>query len=153
MNGLTRWEPFRELEDLQNRLANVLGRTPVRRAEGNENITMAEWVPLADIIEDDDKEYVITLDLPAVRKEDVKVTVENGVLVIAGERKFEQPQEDKKTKYHRVERSYGRFARIFQLPDDADADEVKAIFKDGVLAVHLPKSEKAKPKQIEVQVA
>ena len=152
MNGLTRWEPFKELEDLQNRLSNIFGRTPVRRAEGKENITLAEWAPLADITEDD-KEYVIKLELPEVKREDVKVTVENGVLAIAGERKFEQQHEDKKKKYHRVERAYGSFLRTFTLPEDADADQVKATFKDGVLEVHLPKGEKAKPKQIEVQVA
>jgi HSP20 family protein len=152
MNVLTRWEPFRELEELQNRLANVLSRTPVRRAEGKENVTRAEWAPPADITEDE-KEYVVKADLPDVKKEDVKVTVENGVLAISGERKFEQQQEDKAKKYHRVERAYGSFVRAFVLPEDADADQVKAEFKEGVLTVHLPKSEKAKPKQIEVQVA
>jgi HSP20 family protein len=152
MNGLTRWEPFKELEDLQNRLSNIFGRTPVRRAEGKENITLAEWAPLADITEDD-KEYVIKLELPEVKREDVKVTVENGVLAIAGERKFEQQHEDEKKKCHRVERAHGSFLRTFTLPEDADADQVKATFKDGVLEVHLPKGEKAKPKQIEVQVA
>src|SRR4029450_11001919 len=102
-------------------------------------------------------------ELPELRKEDVKVTVENGVLTIAGERKFEK--EEKKKKYHRVERGYGSlwrtftppargsFVRPFALPEDADADRVKAQFKQGILEVHLPKNEKAKPKQIEVNVA
>jgi HSP20 family protein len=85
-----------------------------------------------------------------VKKEDVKVTVENGVLTITGERKFEK-EEDKK--YHRIERSYGNFLRSFTLPDAADSSKVTAEFKDGVLKVHLPKSEKAKPKAVEVKVA
>ena len=122
----------------------------MRRGNGKESITLPEWTPLADITEDD-REYVIKAELPELRKEDVKVTVENGVLTISGERKFEK--EEKKKKYHRVERGYGSFVRTFALPEDADADKVKAVFKQGMLEVHLPKNEKAKPKQIEVQVA
>jgi HSP20 family protein len=150
MNTLTRWEPLREMEDLQNRLTTLFGRTPMRRGDGKESITLPEWTPLADITEDD-REYVIKAELPELRMEDVKVTVENGVLTISGERKFEK--EEKKKKYHRVERGYGSFVRTFALPEDADADKVKASFKQGMLEVHLPKNEKAKPKQIEVNVA
>src|SRR5256712_12264789 len=150
MNTLTRWEPLREMEDLQNRLSTLFGRTPMRRGNGKESITLPEWTPLADITEDD-REYVIKAELPELRKEDVKVTVENGVLTISGERKFEK--EEKKRKFHRVERGYGTFMRSFTLPDDADANKVKAEFKNGLLTVHLPKSEHAKPKQIEVNVA
>jgi HSP20 family protein len=150
MNTLARWEPFKELEDLQNRLSNLFGRAPVRRTESKEDITLAEWAPLADITEDD-KEYLIKAELPDVKKEDVKVTVENGVLTLSGERKFEK--EEKNKKYHRVERAYGSFMRRFTLPDDADPENVKAEFKDGMLTVHLSKSEKAKPKQREVAVA
>src|SRR6266404_4699976 len=146
---LTRWEPLREMEEFQNRLSTLFGR-PLRRGNGREEITLPEWTPLADITEDD-KEYVIKAELPDMKKEDVKVTVENGVLTISGERKFEK--EEKKKKYHRVERAYGTFVRSFSLPDDADADSVKAQFKQGILEVHLPKNEKAKPKQIEVNVA
>lgn len=150
MNTLTRWEPFREMEDLQNRLSTLFDRTPMRRGNGKESITLPEWTPLADITEDD-REYVIKAELPELKREDVKVTVENGVLTISGERKFEK--EEKKKKYHRVERGYGSFVRTFALPEDADAEKVKAQFKQGILEVHLPKNEKAKPKQIEVNVA
>jgi len=151
MHTLTQWEPFREMEDFQNRLSTLFGR-PLRRPDGHgrEDITLADWMPLADITEDE-KEYLIKAELPELRKEEVKVTVENGVLIISGERKFEQ--EEKKKKYHRVERGYGTFVRSFTLPDDADANRVKAEFKHGLLTVHLPKSERAKPKQIEVDVA
>jgi HSP20 family protein len=149
MNTLTRWEPLKELEDLQNRLSSLFGRAPVRRPDGKEEITLAEWAPVADIIEDD-KEYVVKAELPEVKKEDVKVTVEKGVLTISGERKLEK--EEKNKKYHRVERAYGSFVRSFMLPDDANAENVKAEFKDGILTVHISKTEKAKPKQIEVAV-
>src|SRR5882724_476389 len=150
MNTLTRWEPLREMEDLQSRLSTLFGRTPMRRGNGKESITLPEWTPLADITEDD-MEYVIKAELPELKREDVKVTVEHGVLTISGERKFEK--EEKKRKFHRVERGYGTFVRSFTLPDDADGTKIKAEFKNGLLTVHLPKSEHAKPKQIEVNVA
>src|SRR6184192_1339499 len=151
INTLTRWEPLREMEDFQNRLSNLFGR-PMRRSNGHgrEDITLADWTPVADITEDE-KEYLIQAELPEMKKEEVKVTVENAVLTISGERKFEK--EEKKKKYHRLERGYGSFVRTFALPEDADAEKVKAQFKQGILEVHLPKNEKAKPKQIEVNVA
>jgi len=138
------------MEELENRLSTFFGRAPVRRQNGEqENMTVAEWVPLVDITVDD-KEYLIKAELPEVKKDEVKVTVENGVLNITGERKFEK--EEKGRKYHRIERAYGSFVRSFTLPDDADANKVNADFKDGVLKVHVAKSETAKPKQIEVKV-
>jgi HSP20 family protein len=146
---LARWEPLQEFEDLQNRLTSLFGRGSTRRGNGREELALADWSPSADISEDDN-EYLIKAELPELKKEDVHVTVENGVLTLSGERKFEK--EEKKKKYHRVERAYGRFVRSFTLPDDADASKVKAEFKDGVLTVHVPKSEKAKPKQIDVKV-
>lgn len=150
INTLARYEPLQELEEIQNRLSSFFGRSPGRRRNGHGDLALADWAPTADISEDEN-EYVIKAELPELKKEDVKVTVENGVLTISGERKFEK--EEKNKKYHRVERAYGRFARSFALPGDADASKVKAEFKDGMLTVHLPKSEKAKPKQIEVKIA
>jgi HSP20 family protein len=151
MNAMTRWDPFKELEDLQNRLSTLFGRAPVRKDGGKEEaMTIAEWAPLVDISEDD-KEYLIKAELPEVKKEDVKVTVQDDVLTISGERTLEK--EEKGKKYHRVERAYGSFARSFTLPEDADAAKVNAEFKDGVLKVRLGKSEKAKPKSIEVKLA
>jgi HSP20 family protein len=150
MNAITRWDPVKEMEELHNRLPNLFGRTPARLGEGKEeSITVAEWAPLVDITEDD-KEYIIKTELPEVKKEEVKVSVENGLLTIVGERKFEK-EENKK--YHRVERAYGRFMRSFVLPEGVDPDKVNAEFRDGVLKVHLAKSEQTKPKQIEVKVA
>ena len=102
-------------------------------------------------ISEDDKEYLIKAELPEVKREDVKVTAEAGSLTITGERKFEKEEKDKK--YHRVERSYGSFVRNFSFPDDASPAKVSAEFKDGVLTVHLGKTEKAKPTHIEVMAA
>jgi HSP20 family protein len=139
------------MNELQNRLATALSRAPFLTGNGSreENITVADWEPLVDVTEDD-KEYVIKAELPEIKKENVKVTVEDGVLSIAGERKFEKEEKDKK--YHRIERAYGSFVRSFSFPDDADASKVNAEFKDGVLLVHLVKNEKAQPKTIEVKV-
>ena len=150
MNALTHWNPFREMEEIQRRMSSLLdqNRRGSLTAE-EENITVPEWAPLVDVMEDD-KEYLIKVELPEVQKKDVKVTVENGTLTISGERKSET--EEKGRKFHRVERYYGRFERNFSVPDDAEAKDVKAEFKDGMLRVHLTKNEKARPKQIEVKV-
>jgi HSP20 family protein len=150
MNALSRWDPIKEMEETQNRLARFFGLSPARSASGGkESLTVTEWAPSVDIVEDD-KEWLVKADLPEVKKEDVKVTVENGVLTFTGERKFEKEEKDKK--YHRIERSYGNFLRSFTLPDAADGSKVNAEFKDGVLKVHLPKSETARPKAVEVKV-
>jgi HSP20 family protein len=148
MNGLQKWDPFkdwdpfRELNEFSERLGSLMGRH-------GDSTPRGQWMPAVDIIEDE-KEFCVKVELPEVRKEDVHVTVENGVLTVHGERKSEK--EEKKKRYHRVERSYGSFTRSFGLPEGADAGKVRAEFKDGLLQVHLPKSEAAKPKQIEVKV-
>ncbi len=144
-----RWDPFRELEDMSERLNRVFSR-PSLRNSGKENLTVADWMPTVDISETEG-EYLIKAELPEVRKEDVKVTVENGVLTLQGERR--QEKEEKGKRFHRVERSYGSFVRSFTLPESVDESFVKAEYKDGVLNLHLPKSEKVKPKAIDVKVA
>lgn len=148
---LSEWDPFRELEEFSNRLSRLFGTAPARR-RGNdrEEITAAEWSPLVDIVEDD-KEYLVKVELPGVHKHEVKVRVEDGVLSISGERHFEK--EEKGKRYHRVERAYGAFTRSFSLPDDADPNAVQAEFKDGLLCVHVAKDKNARPKAIEVKVA
>lgn len=157
MTALTRWEPmmrwnpFKEMEEMEKRLSSFLGHAPVAaNGDKKEAITVAEWSPLVDISEDD-KEYLIKAEIPEVKKEDIKLSVHDDVLTITGERKYEK--EEKNKKYHRVERAYGSFLRSFTLPEDADGSKVGAEYKDGLLKVHLPKSEKAKPKAIEVKVA
>jgi HSP20 family protein len=145
------WDPFQELQDFENRLAGFFGRAPVRtNGDKKEAISVAQWAPLVDISEDD-KEYLVKAELPEVKKEDVRVSVENGVLSISGERKIEKEEKDKK--YHRVERAYGLFGRSFSLPEGADGTKITAEFKEGVLKVHLPKAENAKPKSVTVKVA
>lgn len=147
---LVRWDPFRELEDMSERLNRMFSRPAATAKNGKESLTVADWIPTVDISETDG-EYVIKAELPEVKKEDVKVTLEDGVLTLTGERR--QEKEEKNTKYHRVERSYGSFVRSFSLPDLVDETKVKAEYKDGMLNLHLPKSEKAKPRAIEVKVA
>jgi HSP20 family protein len=145
----TRWNPFKDREDMENRLATMFAARESTGNGGKEALTVAQWSPLVDITEDE-KEYLIKAELPEMKKEDVRLTVENDVLAISGERKFEK--EEKGKKYHRVERAYGSFVRSFSLPEDADGSKVTADFKEGMLQVHLPKSEKAKPKAIEIKV-
>jgi HSP20 family protein len=145
---LSRWNPMRELEDFQQRILSAF-RPGERRGNGQETLTEAEWMPLVDIVEDD-KEYIITAELPEVSKNDVKVTMENGLLTLRGERKFERDDENKR--YHRLERYYGAFARSFAMPDDGDPSSVRAEFKDGILRIRIAKSESARPRQIEVKV-
>ncbi|TKS59902.1 MAG: heat-shock protein Hsp20 [Nitrospira sp.] len=145
---LVRWDPFRELEDMSERLNRVFTR-PASRTGGKEHLIVADWVPTVDISETDG-EYLIKAELPDVKKEDVKVTVEDGVLTLQGERLREK--EEKGKKYHRVERSYGSFLRSFTLPESVDESGVKAEYKDGLLNLHLPKTEKVKPKAIDVKV-
>ena len=150
--AIVRWDPFRELEEMSDRLNRMITRpgTAQTAAQGKEVMTVADWAPTVDISETE-AEYAIKAELPEVKKEDVKVTVEDGVLTLQGERK--QEKEEKGKKYHRIERSYGRFVRSFTLPDTVDESKVKAEYTDGVLHLHLPKSEKAKPKQIDVKIA
>lgn len=152
MNSVTRWNPFTEMDELQRRLASVFGLAPYRRsslATDEENMTVPEWAPAVDIIEDE-KEYLIKVEVPEVQKDQFKVTVEGNTLTLSGERKGET--EEKNRKLHRIERYYGRFLRSFTIPEDAEGGKVNAELKDGVLWVHLAKSEKARPKQIEVKV-
>ena len=103
-----------------------------------------------DISENDD-EFVVRAELPGMRKEDVNVTFVNGALKIEGERKHEK--EDQKTNYHRVERAYGKFCRVFQIPDEVKSDKISADFKDGLLNIRLPKAEEVKPKAIDVKIS
>lgn len=138
MNTITTWNPFRELNELSNRL---LG-TP---ASGDG----CAWRPSVDISEDS-AGYTIHADLPRVDKDHVKVTFADGVLSIEGERHSEEKSDE--TKVHLIERSYGRFVRSFRLPEDADGSGIAANFKDGVLTVAVPKREETKPKSIEINV-
>lgn len=146
----TRWSPYKDQHEFENRLATMLGAQETTGNGGKEALTVTQWSPLVDITEEE-KEYLIKAELPDMKTEDVRLTVENGVLTISGERKFEK--EEKGRKYHRIERAYGSFVRSFSLPEDANGSKVTADFKNGVLRVHLPKSVKATPKAIEITVS
>ena len=146
--SIVRWEPFAEMDSLFNRLMpTMLSRWPSRL--GSSNGDTVQWAPSADISETE-KEYLIRAELPAVKKEDVKVTVDDGMITIEGERK--QQKEDKNEKMHRVESFYGHFTRSFSLPESVDENAIRCDSKDGVLTVHIPKmqSPKQQPKQIKV---
>ena len=147
--NIVKWNPFRELEDIQTRLNRVFGEVPLPRLEV-EAPFFAKWMPAVDI-QETDKEYLIKAELPEVKKENVKVEVLDGLLTIEGERT--QEKEEKGKKFHKVEREYGKFMRQFTLPPEVATDKMEAEFKDGVLNVHLPKTAVAKPKTIEVKVA
>lgn len=145
---ISRWEPFRELEEIERRLESLFERSPFSRAQ--EGVSAQQWYPQVDITEDD-KEYLVKADLPAVSKNDVKVSMREGVLEIAGERKEEKKESARR--FHRTERTYGAFLRSFTLPAAAEGEKAKAEFHDGVLTVRIPKSEKLAPKAIEVKVS
>jgi HSP20 family protein len=153
MANLVRWnrsDPFKELEEIGQRFNRIFGGLPMIGESRREAMTVADWAPSVDITEDT-KEYLIKAEIPEVNKNDVRVTVQEGVLTIQGQRRQEKEEKDKR--FHRIERAYGTFVRSFSLPEDVAEDNVKAEFKDGMLWVHLPKTEKPKPKSIEVKVA
>jgi len=148
--NIVKWDPFRELQDMSQRLNQIFARPFDGLGMGREMLTTAEWSPAVDVSETD-AEYVIKAELPEVKKEDVKVTMEDGVLTLQGERK--QEKEEKGKRYHRIERSYGSFLRSFELPDNVDTGKAKAEYKDGMLTLTLPKTEKAKTKALEIKVS
>ena len=143
--NLTRWEPFEAMDLMFNRLPGFLrfGRPQLGTGE------YFDWSPATDISETD-KEYLIRAALPAVKKEDVKVTYENGVLTLSGERFQKEEQRDEK--FHRVESYYGNFSRSFALPDVIDEDAIKAESKDGVLTIHVPKAQSEAKKLTTIKV-
>ena len=142
--NIIRWEPFREVEEMFRQYSPFFSRA-LRRNGGE----AGEWTPVADISETD-KEYVIKAELPEVRKEDVKVTLDNGVITISGERKHEKEQKD--ASEIRIESFYGTFSRSFSLPENIDAKGVHAQAKDGVLRVKIPKTQAAAPKSVSIEV-
>lgn len=147
MNTLSKWNPFNELNEMQNRLTAFFGRPAT--TNGDRTLGLPDWSPLVDVTEDA-TEYLIKAELPEVKKEDVKVRVEDGMLRISGERQFEK--EDKGKKYHRVERAYGSFERSFSIPENCKPDELTAEYNDGMLTLHIPKNKDAAPKAIDVKI-
>ena len=145
MATLDRWEPFRGSS--QDTQLNQLFNNFFGRATQDQNLTT--WAPAVDIYEGE-HELVVKADLPDVKPEELDIRVENNILTIRGERKFEKKAEEKN--YLRVERAYGSFARSFSLANTVNSEAIKADYKDGVLTLSIPKREEAKPKQIKVNV-
>jgi HSP20 family protein len=143
--ALVKWDPLREIEDMFDRYSRAMGSP----RSGQEAITTGDWSPRVDISETDEA-FMVKAELPEVKKEDVKVTVANGVLSIEGERK--QEKEEKGKKFHRVERYYGKFYRSFSLPANIDESGIKAAFQDGMLNLTVPKTPESKPKSINVKI-
>ncbi len=144
--AITRWDPFRDVVTLQNRL-NTLFRD--FNEGGDSPLTTASFVPAVDIYEDPQK-VVLKLEVPGIEEKDLDVRVENHTLTVKGERKFEK--EEKEENFHRIERRYGSFYRAFTLPSTVDSENVQAIYNAGVLKLELKKKAEAQPKQIKVNV-
>lgn len=148
--AIVRWlDPFRDLSSIQERMNQIFEDALARSRGREEGLRTGMWTPAVDIYENSDF-VVVKAELPGVEKDRISVEVKDGILSLRGERKFEK--EVKEESYHRIERSYGSFQRSFSLPVSVDQDQVTARFEDGILEVKLPKKEKAKPKQIQVDV-
>jgi HSP20 family protein len=148
--AIVRWDPFREVAQLQDRLSRVMSDAYGRSGADDGFMTTGEWVPPVDIYADGDQELVLKAELPEMTLDDVDVSVDNGTLTIKGEKKF--AKELRHDQFHRIERRYGTFSRSFALPQTVDPHKVAADYKQGVLTVRLPLREEAKPRQIKVHV-
>ena len=146
MDGITRWDPFHNLSTLQEQVNRLFDS---KFSHNDDSATLTAWVPSVDVYETEN-ELVIKADLPEIAEKDIDVRVENNMLTVRGERKFEQKV--KEENYLRMERSYGTFSRSFSLPNTVDTQGVKAEYKDGVLSVTLPKRAESKPKQVKINV-
>jgi HSP20 family protein len=144
--SLVKWNPWREIEDLFDHYTGI----NLPRLSGKGALGKGDWCPSVDIAETE-KSFIIKAEIPEVKKEDVKVTVNNGILTIEGERKEEKEEKEEK-KFHRIERYYGKFSRSFTLPENARETEIKASFKDGMLTLEIEKTEEEKSKSIQVKV-
>jgi len=147
MRTLARWEPFRGATSLQDHVNRLFNDDFERRGEES---SLTAWAPAVDIYETE-HELVVKADLPEIDPKDLDIRVENNILTIRGERKFEKRVNE--DNYLRVERAYGSFARSFTLANTVNSDAIKADYQNGVLTLNIPKREEAKPKQIKVNVA
>jgi HSP20 family protein len=150
---VSRWDPFQDLLAIQDEMNQLFGRAVGQggqRGQGQGQGQVAErmWAPALDISERKDA-YVVTVEVPGVKADDLDITLEDGLLTIRGERRF--TQETSEQQFHRVERRYGSFRRSITLPSQVQADHIEASFEDGVLEVVVPKAEEAKPKKISVR--
>lgn len=147
--ALIRWDPFREMSSLQERMNRLMSDFRTRTPWTEEEMAQGAWVPAVDIYETKDS-IVLNVELPGVTKEEISLEVKDNTLTLRGEKKMEK--DVKEESYHRMERTYGSFMRAFTLPSTVQQEKVKARFRDGILEVSIPKAEEAKPKQIKVEV-
>ena len=145
---LVQWEPFESLNRTQSRINDLFEET-FGRPRLPHTSSSGVWYPPVDILESKDF-YLIRAELPGIKKEDFNLELKDGMLTLSAERKFEEPEDG--VEYHRVERVAGKFSRSFYLPQTVKHDGIKASYRDGILEVHVPKAEEAKPKQISVSV-
>jgi HSP20 family protein len=145
---LMRWEPFDGLDRIQSRI-NELFDDSLARAHSYPRGATGAWWPPVDILESKDA-YLIRAEVPGMRKDDFALEVHDGTLTLSGERKFEEPASG--VEYHRSERLAGKFSRSFHLPQTVNRDNIKATYRDGILEIHVPKAEEAKPRQIAISV-
>ena len=146
--SMTRWEPFRGLNTLQEQVNRLFEDSFSRSRSGHAEL--ASWAPAVDVYETEN-ELVVKADLPDVQEKDIDVRVENNTLTIRGERKFSNEVQD--DNYLRIERAYGTFTRSFSLPNTVNTEAIKADYRNGVLSVSMPKREETKPKQIKISVS
>jgi HSP20 family protein len=148
--AIVRWDPFRDLMNLQDEVNSLFRRSFLRGAEPVSAVERAAvWAPAIDLYESDDK-LTVEAELPGLDSDDIDITIEDDILHIKGERKFSD--EVKEENYHRIERAYGYFERNIPLPHKVQGDKVAATVKDGLLRIEMPKAEEAKPKQIPIKV-
>ena len=147
--AIVKWDPFRDIMTLRERMDNLFEDSISRMRGTGENISYSTWSPAVDIYETSDN-LVIKAEIPGADKDDISVEIKNSALYLKGERKLEK--DVKEENYHRMERSYGSFHRTFALPTTVNQEKIKANFKNGVLEITIPKVEKAKPKPITVDV-
>jgi len=147
--ALARWDPFRDLVNLQERMNRLFEDSMARSKMTDEEMAMGSWTPSVDIFETPER-VVLRADLPGIEQSDIDVRIENNTLTLRGERKFQK--ETTEEDYHRIERSYGAFSRTFQLPGTIDQEQISAQHKDGVLEIVLPKREESRATTIKVDV-
>lgn len=148
--ALVKWDPFKDLLSIQDRMNRLFDETLTRTGRGEgEELAMGVWSPAVDIYETEES-IVLKAEIPGIDKKEVSIEVKDNMLILKGERKFEK--EIKEENYHRMERAYGSFQRTFTLPNIIKKENVKAKYKDGILEITLPKVKEAKPKHVKVEV-
>ena len=147
--SLIKWDPFRDLLSLQERMNKLFEESLFRSGKDQEDLTVGRWSPAIDVMENE-QEIVIKGELPGIELKNVEVLIKYNLLTLRGERKFEK--EEEKENYHRIERAYGAFQRVFTLPASVEQDKVKAKMRDGILEIRLPKAKKELPKKVEIEV-